>query len=399
MVFRKAVISIVLMLSMVQLSWTMPSDTVISLVTCYPGSDIYELEGHSAIRVVTPNGDVAVSYGMFDFDAPNFVYRFVKGETDYRVGVIPWNIFFYSYARQDRRIVEQVIGLTPEQKKRALSLIETNLLPQNRIYRYNYVKDNCATRPLRIIELAIGDSIELQQPENGVANDLSFRQIMRRYHKNYPWYQFGIDLSLGSGIDYPVNTREKAFAPVVLESQMDGAKAGGKKVVSEKNILYYGPSQGAAEGPTPWYLTPLSVFSLLLILIIAATICDLRRNKVTKWIDATLFSIFGMTGFILTFLIFVSEHEGTSPNYLYLWLNPLCLIPPIFIWLKKGNKVILWYQIVNFAVLLILSAVWAWLPQSGNAAFIPVILCDAIRSASYIYITSRNKTCRNGNHH
>ena len=43
------------------------------------------------------------------------------------------------------------------QKRRLLDLLETNVLPQNRTYRYNYVKDNCATRPLRAVEaLAAG---------------------------------------------------------------------------------------------------------------------------------------------------------------------------------------------------------------------------------------------------
>ncbi len=76
------------------------NDTVVSLVTCYPGSDVYELEGHTAIRVDMGEGrDYAVSYGIFDFDAPNFIYRFVKGETDYMVGLVPWDYFISSYRR------------------------------------------------------------------------------------------------------------------------------------------------------------------------------------------------------------------------------------------------------------------------------------------------------------
>ena len=63
---------------------TVATDTVVSLVTFHPGSDIYELEGHTALRVTTPEGiDIAANWGLFDFNTPNFVYRFVKGETDY----------------------------------------------------------------------------------------------------------------------------------------------------------------------------------------------------------------------------------------------------------------------------------------------------------------------------
>ena len=59
----------------------------VSLITCAPGKEIYQLEGHSALRIKRPGSyDVAVNWGVFDFNAPNFVYRFVKGETDY-IGV------------------------------------------------------------------------------------------------------------------------------------------------------------------------------------------------------------------------------------------------------------------------------------------------------------------------
>ena len=42
--------------------------------------------------------------------------------------------------------------------------------------------------------------------------------------------------------------------------------------------------------------------------------------------DTIYFNIAGLAGLLLTFLIFVSVHYATSPNWLYLWLNPLCFI-------------------------------------------------------------------------
>ena len=58
----------------------------VSLLTCSPGSEVYEIYGHTAIRVVDARGiDVVYNFGMFSFDEPGFVYRFVKGETDHFV--------------------------------------------------------------------------------------------------------------------------------------------------------------------------------------------------------------------------------------------------------------------------------------------------------------------------
>lgn len=379
---------VLLIVSAVGVGVRAQSDTVISLVTCYPGTEIYELEGHSAIRVRFPGTDVAASWGMFNFNAPNFVYRFVKGETDYMVGLVPWNYFEQSYRHSNRRVEEQVLKLTSEQKRRAIALIEENLRPENRVYRYNYVKDNCATRPLAIIEGAVGDSLHLGPTLFDTwSRPTSFRDVMRYYHRNYSWYQFGIDIALGSGIDYALPSREYAFAPVLLEEQMAGATLNGQKIAQPAQVIVDLPKDAAVLGPTPWYLSPMFVCWLVFFILLAFTIRDIRRKKVTKAVDAVYFGIMGLAGLLLTFLIFVSVHEATSPNWLYFWLNPFCLIPCIFIWLKRCKNVVMSYQICNFAVVLVLLIAWWWIPQSANAAFLPLVLGDLLRSGSYIVVT------------
>ena len=53
----------------------------VSLMTCSPGSEIYALFGHTAIRVEIPSQDIdwVYNYGMFSFNTPHFVLRFVTG--------------------------------------------------------------------------------------------------------------------------------------------------------------------------------------------------------------------------------------------------------------------------------------------------------------------------------
>lgn len=393
---RLLTIAAIMMLTLVGLragAAGMRTDTVVSLVTLYPGGSIYELEGHSALRLQMPGGaDIAVNFGLFDFDSPNFVYRFVSGQTDYMAGAMPWQPFFESYRRQGRRIVEQEIALDSGQKARLLKLVTDNLRPENRTYRYNYVLDNCATRPLRMIELAAGDSIILgpAPTESESSMPQTFRNVMRHYHRNYPWYQFGIDLALGSGIDRPISRREQSFAPASLAAQMQAATAGGHRLVRATNILNDVPEDNAVDPPTPWYLTPMAAAVVLFLAALALSIADLRRGELStgsRIFDSILFGALGLTGCVLSFLIFVSVHEATSPNMLFAWLNPLCLIPCVCLWLKKGKIVLIRYQIINFAVLLALVILWPLVPQSANAAFAPVAGAEMLRSATYIYLT------------
>lgn len=363
----------------------------VSVITCHAGSDIYELCGHSALRIQVGGDDIAVNYGLFDFDAPNFVYRFVKGETDYMVGTRPFNHFLRSYTRDNRRVVEQELNLTPRQAWKVVDLIRENLRPENRVYRYNYVKDNCATRPIAILEKAIGDTISFSNPDAAGNETWSFRDEMRYFHKNYPWYQFGIDLCLGSGIDYTLNTREKGFAPEILELLLDNATVSDSTgiqtaLVRNTNIINAGNPEGATEPPTPWYLTPMFVSLLLFLMTVFVTWHDIKSKRVTKWFDCMIFGIYGTTGCVLTFLIFVSVHEATSPNWLYLWLNPLCFIPAVAVWIKRSKKLLGVYHTANFMALFLLVTLLACGVQSGNPAFYPLILLTAIRSLSYIYI-------------
>ncbi|MDE6271317.1 MAG: DUF4105 domain-containing protein, partial [Muribaculaceae bacterium] len=209
----------------------------VSLVVCGPGSDIYELEGHAALRVQRPGWtDVVVNWGLFDFDAPGFVWRFALGETDYMCGAMPWAYFVDSYARQGRRVTEYPLLLDSGETERLLALLDENLQPENATYRYNYVRDNCSTRPLRMVERAIGDSLLLPQPA-GHAGE-TFRGMMRAYHRAYPWYQFGIDLALGPGIDEPIDAHAKAFAPVALGAQLHEARRpDGRRIAGQPRVV------------------------------------------------------------------------------------------------------------------------------------------------------------------
>lgn len=368
------------------------NDTAVWLVTIYPGEVVYQLEGHTALAVQIPGRQTrAYNFGVFDFKTPNFLWRFVTGQTDYMAVNWPYDAFMYEYVREGRRAVAQKLNLTAAQTAQLVNDLDSVVLPQNCKYRYNYVKDNCATRPLRAIERVVGDSLCLGAPafvENS-SSPMTFRNIMRYYHRNYPWYQFGIDLALGSGVDYELEPIEAAFAPVELESMIAKAKVGDKDFVSETVAVIDLPEDYAVQGPTPWWETPMAVFSALFLLTLGITVRDVRHKEVSRWFDTVLFTLLGLEGCSMAFLIFVSVHEATSPNWLFLWLNPLCLLVPILIWLKKCKKVLMCYQIVNFAVLLVLSGIWCFLPQSANIAFLPILGAEMMRSAAYIYINKR----------
>ena len=136
-------------------------DLVVSVVTCAPGPDVYELCGHAAIRIRNERMDSVWNYGIFDFTSPNFIYRFCKGETDYMVRGYQFGRFMPAYVNRGSRVIEQVLDLTQEEARALMDRLNVEALPENRVYRYNYVRDNCATRPWKRVTEATDRTISL----------------------------------------------------------------------------------------------------------------------------------------------------------------------------------------------------------------------------------------------
>lgn len=362
-------------------------DLIVSVVTCAPGPDVYELCGHAAIRIRNEEMDSVWNYGIFDFTSPNFIYRFCKGETDYMVYGYGFSRFMSPYVARRSKVTEQVLDLTQEEARNLRALLQTESLPQNRVYRYNYVRDNCATRPWKRVTQATERNIQLQD----TLYFPTFREEMRYFHRNYPWYQFGIDLVLGSGLDYPLAKDEDIFAPPVLAAKLAHAEIGGQPLVKETREIFPGYLD-ATLPPTPWYLTPMTVGIVLLLLSLGTIFAYIIRKSLWRWWISLYFFIAGVAGCIVTFLVFFSEHEATSPNLMIFWLNPLQMVIAVGIWLKS------WRIPVNimalYDILMAVAIVVLWptpvIRQVANPAVWPMLIC-VIPLAATILLSQRKQ--------
>lgn len=352
---------------------------VVSLLTAWPGPEVYQLCGHSAIRIRGAEVDSVWNYGVFNFDEPNFVYRFVKGETDYMLVGYPTMWFMPEYLSEGRKVLEQDLNLTQDEAWKLRSLLQTEALPQNRTYRYNYVKDNCATRITD--RLAQATDARLIFPDTIAYG--TFRREMRAFHRDYPWYQFGIDLALGSGLDRELRANEEMFAPTVMSDRYAKATlSDGRRLVSDTRQLT--PDSGHATMPaTPWYLTPNFWSAICFILMAAFSVFMAWKRRILRWLYCLWFALIGLGGCIIAFLVFASDHEATSPNMLLLWLNPLQLIVAVCVWWPRTHwpvDIMAWYNIVVLGILLI---IWPFQLQSANPAFFP--LMGATLALSIVY--------------
>lgn len=357
-------------------------DAKISLITCSPGTEIYELFGHSGIRVLDPNKniDVTFNYGLFDFNQEDFIYRFVRGKTDYSVGVCSTADFLMEYILRGSEVTENVLNLTQEEKEALWVFLMDNIRPENSTYRYNFIFNNCATKLRDLIEQNIDG--ELTYPDVS-GSGLSFRDAIMLYTKTSPWSQLGFDLCLGRGLDRDATTYEKMFLPEILGntiSQTTIVKADTTvNLTLNKNTI----SKNTLVNPEPW-ITPLTLGIILCVLVAALSVYAIIKHLNLRWFDAIIFSVNGLFGCLILFLILFSKHPFTGANFNIIWLNPFMGIPllfAIFNSLHKYEK--FYYMAVSVVLTLFLLGSFA-LEQEFNPAIYPFIIMYLIRSVSYV---------------
>lgn len=314
-----------------------PSDSVvISLLTCSPGPLVYELYGHTALRVREigkyRQSDWVFNYGTFSFKQPNFVGRFVMGTPDYELGVLPYAYFYEEYVRSGRGIQEQKLNLTSDEARKLVDALSDNLLPENATYRYNIFYDNCVTRAIRAIEQAVDGQIVWGKTEPG----LTLRSMVHEFSKVSPWNSFGQDLVLGAEADRPADLQIQMFAPLyasryVAQAMVRDKSGKMRHLAAPPLTLLPETAQNTAES---FQITPMWGFGMLLAFVLLLTVLEYVRKKYYWQLDALLFFLQGLAGCIVAFLFFFSAHPTVGSNYLVALFNPLPLL--MFPWLMKA---------------------------------------------------------------
>ena len=380
---RRFLLSILFLTALLPM-WSSPMDSVrISLLTCAPGSEIYALFGHSAIRYENPEKDQdwVFNYGMFSFKEPNFVMRFVKGEPDYQLGVVPFRYFETEYALRGSSVYQQVLNLTDEEKVKLIRLLEENYLPSNRVYRYNYFYDNCTTRARDKVEESIQGKVVYPETEK----ELSFRDIIHEFTAGSEWGEFGIDLCLGSEADEPIDERKQMFAPFYLMEAARGAMIHRADTVVPLVLEEFKVVDAVLEDEPAFPLSPMTCAMGLLVATAFVVGWGIRKGRPCLAWNVLMFFLQGLGGCIVAFLFFFSLHPTVGSNWLLMLFHPLALFYlPIMIYRGiKGKKDP--YHWLNVVLLTSFMILMPFISQEFNLTVLPLALSLLLVSVGHIY--------------
>ncbi len=360
-----------------------------ALITCSPGDEIYSLYGHTALRMrnYTRHLDVAFNYGVFSFEQPHFMWRFILGQCDYMVLGVPWGIFIEEYEERGSRVTQQTLNLTPDEANRLWFLLIANCQPENRKYRYNYFYNNCTTQVRDMVERAVAGRIVYG---SGSERCLStYRDLLHGYTRLHPWTAEGCDILLGADVDSLASARGSQFLPEMLMNDMDGATIhddNGKvrPLLSSTEIVLQEKHRSISSG----LLSP-SVVSWALVVLCLLIACVEWWRRCWLWgVDGCLLLLRGLAGSLLVFLAIFSEHPAVGSNWLVVLLNPLAFFG-LYLVVKTAlrHEKTRWFAF-DLANLLLFALIFLLGVQKFGELVVPLTLAFATRPISY-YICGR----------
>jgi hypothetical protein len=309
------------------------SDLTISLLTMGPGAHPFTKFGHSAIWVhdAQSERDEVYNYGTFAFDSPTLLLDSVAGKLPYWLSVQSYMGTLRAYGEAGRSLQASELELTPAQRVQLYAALRENARPEHRYYRYDYYRDNCATRIRDVIDGVIGGRIAARtQP---TAASMSFREHTLRLVADDPLLYAGLDLAVGRQTDAPITFWDEAFLPQKLHDALASTRVvrDGRElplVRSERSLLSSKLAEPRAAPPSwsgRYQLVGLGLGALFGLLGWAGY--SLRAARVVLGLAyVVLGGSLGLLGCALAYLTFFSAHSAAAANYNVLLVPPWLLL-------------------------------------------------------------------------
>ena len=329
----------------------------LSLITVYPGDAIYSAFGHTAFRYTDPdnNVDALYNFGTFDFQDPMFIPKFIQGQLDYFLGVVYFKREFLFYTMvENRTVVEQKLNLTQEEIEQIHSYLTENALPENRFYKYDFIKDNCSSKIQTVLNATLGDKITYDQAAIAQIGEKTYREYLRSHLDRMPWFDTGIQVVLGMPLDQNVLPSDSFFLPALVQIIAENSTLSDGRHLVESTETLFGSNDDPINDPLIDLLNdpikinpPFILFSLLLALELGLIyLACIRKNQVFRRVldiyEYTLAVLNFLAGALIFYLWFISDHTATKGNLNILWCCPLSLVYLAAFFCRKRNPVFRW---------------------------------------------------------
>lgn len=361
----------------------------IALVTVGPGRNIYDRFGHNAIWVQDPERgiDYLYNYGTYDFNAENFIVRFVQGRMLYSLASGDPETAFRYYRSVNRSIWVQELNFTPAQRIELRDFLLWNDLPENRDYRYDYYYDNCSTRIRDALDQVLGGPIRRQTERRPLA--ATFRFHTQRLTTNNVWYYTGLLMALGPLVDRSITAWDEMFLPMSLRDHLrsvtvPSADGSVQPVVTSERTLFESTALPASQTPPAWLFGYLIVGLVLAggLLWLGGNAAGSKGSRVGFAALATFWTcLIGVLGTVLFGIVTATDHTAAYWNENLFLFNPLSLALAVAVpllaagvgWIRRP-AVVLAAAVAGLSALGFVAQALPWLGQVNGQLYALVLL-------------------------
>ncbi|MEO7361618.1 MAG: DUF4105 domain-containing protein [Gemmatimonadaceae bacterium] len=311
----------------------------ISLLTYGPTNLVWERFGHDAlaIRDTVTGQDYAYNWGMFDFNSPNFLTRFLTGDTHYSMAPYPTGAYNQdNYVAENRSIRVQRLALTAVERGALLEFVIWNSQEANKYYRYDYYQDNCATRVRDAIDRVLKGRLQAALDTNKTS--LTWRSETERVTASDFFVYPGIELALGRNADNALTPWQASFMPERLAHALNTVvltnEAGQRYRLTATDSVIYASTRVPMPTDPPDRLAMAALLGLTIagiVALLADSRFALLRGLLVAF--ATLwYLVGGILGTALLLAGTATKHAPYMGANTTLWqIHPLLLFAALFV--------------------------------------------------------------------
>ena len=310
------------------------ANLTVYLLTFGWGNEVWERFGHNAIWIKdrTRGTDITYNWGMFSFDEPHFLTRFLTGDTRYWMQAFDLDTMLAEYKRRNRSVLAQELNLTPAQRLKLQQFVQWNEQPQNKFYRYDYYRDNCSTRVRDALDHAVGGQLQTSTVTRMTSGTYRFHTL-RLLGDNLPLYT-GANLALGHPADKPLSEWEEMFLPVRMANDLRTVQLTDSRgtqipfVRSEIAMFTAGrpPEPSAPPNYLAWFVAAGILVAGAMIGLVRSSEGGNRFTLFVATVVATLWSLIaGAAGTALVVVWLFTRHHFMGRNENLLHFDPLSL--------------------------------------------------------------------------
>jgi len=328
----------------------------VSVLTCGTGNESYSLFGHTAIRISDTDHfiDLVYNYGAFDFNTPNFVAKFIKGDLQYFAVAHSFTDFMNEYNYERRSVYEQELNIPYALKQKLFENLNTSLASGESHYTYKFIDKNCTSMVVDIINKTL-DTVAIVK---NIDTNITYRTILYPYFDHHFYEQLGTSIIFGRKVD---QLGTQIFLPFELKKSLKKVQYKNHPLAKENKTLL----EFSEMHPSSWWN---NCYSYLLLL---AAVVFVNR----KFINQLYLLTMGLLGLFFLAVGFYSSHQELAYNYNILLFNPAALALLYFCYIEN-KKWIYGLALFNLAALMVYLLIL--LNKAHLLIVLPLILTSGI---------------------